>query len=122
MSHETCDHCDKPLRLCACTADYDGSTYIGPTDCAFCGEELDDSEEGGPQIRDAHRMVDDLNTLAEWNKLDEGNQAVFEFITQCHYITLWPEGEVCCGKGNDKSPEGALHTAATWMRENSSAR
>jgi hypothetical protein len=117
MSHETCEHCDKPLRLCACTGDYDGPKYIGPTDCAFCGEALDDPEEDGPKLRDAAQLLADLKTLGDWLELDESHSADHEHVNGAHYITLWPDGEVCTDL-HGSSQRGALATAAAWVREN----
>jgi hypothetical protein len=63
MSHETCPMCDTPMRLCKCLEYFDGHTYIGPTDCAFCGEPFDDAEDQGPCVADASKALDAYRVL-----------------------------------------------------------
>lgn len=118
MSHETCEHCDKPLRLCACTEDFDGPKYIGPTECAFCGEPLDDPEEDGPTLRNACQALADMRTLDA-------------FQTAGNHVSApeqWPDGRWVIYTQNatahernlGRSQEAARAVAAAWVRSNPS--
>jgi hypothetical protein len=99
MSHETCTSCDKPLRLCKCVEFFDGHKYIGPTDCAFCGEKLDDAEEQGPPIARAERELADLRTL---------DAHVLQLTAGSH----WYSNEDTCGVFVSGSEEQSWHRHA----------
>lgn len=140
MSHETCEHCDKPLRLCACTEDFDGPRYIGPTECAFCCGPLSDPEEEGPLLRDAAREVADMQTLLLWRNNPPSIVAYGAPFKRSRGIRIESDARgrvllymlaVCTtGRPGDtenapeeakwfeaNTDEGALHKAAQWVRK-----
>ena len=100
---------------------YDGPNYIGPTDCAFCGENLDDAEEQGPFTADAWKALADVRTLDEWRAAAVApRKRAYEFdengtLFICEWEPFARMGQVREGF-SESTPDEARAKAAAWVR------